>query len=198
MKKTDELGERVIIPTLQSAVSGMVSGLLAMALLFAIGMDARAFRGGLLAGAAVAALTWWALLVHQFRDPANRVQDIHRFKLELTSNAGRTISFVDLPCSEAQLKQLAAGLLRGESLSEQSWTGHGRPFSRAEFRVLRGELLHRGLVQWRSDRFVNQGMILTSVGRAVFQKIGSPTLPGLHMAARQRTPAGGRVPTRVP
>lgn len=198
MKKSDELGERVIIPTLQAAVSGAVTGLLAMGLLIAVGLDARALRGGLLTGCTITALTWWALLWRSLRDPSNwREKNQPRaFRVEVASNSGRTLNFVDLPCSAAQLKTLAVGLLAGASLSEARWCGYGKPFSKAQFRELREAMLERGLACYRSPAYPQQGVVLSAVGRFIIQRLNNPTLPEPGTQPLRRSLAGVRVRAR--
>lgn len=74
----------------------------------------------------------------------------------------------DLPATEEQMGRLAEGLERGLPFTEREWAGAGRPFSSAEFRELRGELIKRELIRLRSEKDPRQGFELTEEGRQVF------------------------------
>ena len=100
--------------------------------------------------------------IHQVRD---------RVEVEVSKPDEKAMQFLDLPGTGDQLGQLARGVLAGRSFSEAEWSGGGRPYARSEFRELRGELLARGLLEWRNDNAPAQGVQLTAPGRAVFRRI---------------------------
>jgi len=81
-------------------------------------------------------------------------------------------AFADLPCTPDQASELARGLLAGRSFAEADWCGQGRPFTRPQFRELRGVLLERGILCWRSPDTPQQGVALTVAGRQVFRRLG--------------------------
>lgn len=81
------------------------------------------------------------------------------------------VGYFDVPGGTDALYKLACGLLAGRTFSEAEWTGAGQPYSRGEFRKLRGELLERGLIIWRNPRAPAQGVELTLAGRHVFARI---------------------------
>jgi hypothetical protein len=80
------------------------------------------------------------------------------------------ISFIDLPASQTQLKNMAAGLLNNTALAVSAWTGSNGLFTRPEFENLRDELIRRGLARWNGSSR-NQGAALTAAGRAVMRKL---------------------------
>lgn len=77
----------------------------------------------------------------------------------------------DLPATEDQLRELAAGLFeQGRSFSEREWTGAGRPFSVSEFRALRAELIRRELMALKNEKDTRQGYAPTEDGKAVLEQ----------------------------
>jgi len=95
----------------------------------------------------------------------------HTVRVEMVDGAGRSRQYVDLPAPPEAIAELARGALAGQSLAEGEWTGAGRPFSVDQYREVRAELLRRGLVAWRNPRARNQGLELTGVGRWVFGQL---------------------------
>lgn len=84
---------------------------------------------------------------------------------------GQRIQVIDLGIEPEKAAALAKGLMAGQSFSESGWTGSGGMFSKSEFRTLRGELLERGLLEWRNAAAPAQGVVLTAPGRAVFRQL---------------------------
>jgi len=175
----DLIGAAVVIPLLQSAVTASGAALLTLAI--CVQLDAvKPFAYALLAGAVIFVMSWLSL-TDRFYKTLER--DTHpptrRFRVELA--AGRSLQFFDLPADETQLIALANGVLHGATLNELSFTGYGRPFTRAEFRVLRDELVRRGMAEWRSASPA-QGVQLTRTGLAVFRYLAaSPTFKPGHV-----------------
>jgi len=79
------------------------------------------------------------------------------------------VDLINLPCTESQLEKLAGGLLNGVPFTEGAWCGSGKPFSVAEFRLLRTVMLNRGLITPRSEKDQRQGYELTEDGKAVME-----------------------------
>lgn len=100
--------------------------------------------------------------------------------VEVSRPDAKQMQFLDLPGNAEQLCSLASGVLAGRTLAEDEWTGAGRPYSKSEFRELRGELLERGLLCWRNERAPSQGVELTRVGAAVFRGIVEQTRTHAH------------------
>ena len=74
-----------------------------------------------------------------------------------------------LPATMAQMQDLAAGLLAGQSFTERNFTGSGKPFSSANFRSLRDELVKRGMLAAVSDKDPRAGYRLTYAGKAAMR-----------------------------
>jgi hypothetical protein len=168
----------VIIPLLQAAVSGCAFGIIAFAGCLLIGEGQAGavalFLGGL------AFMAAWLILVDRFYDEIfpyrMRKNQPRTFRLEIAADQGRSLQIIDLPATSRQLNSLARGILNGSTLNESSWSGFGRPFTRAQFRQLRDELVRRGLAEWRSSA-PSQGVQLTASGRAIMRKFAISKSP---------------------
>ena len=112
--------------------------------------------------------------------PSQMPQNRDRVEVEVSKPDSKQMTFLDLPGDRQQLGQLASGVLAGRSFSEGEWSGGGRPYSRSEFRELRGELLERGLLTWRNHDAPAQGVQLTAPGRAVFRRLAGDARPHAH------------------
>jgi len=169
----------VVVPLLQSLVTGAIGALLGYAVAdrpligFAVGF----------------ALAWLILLVQSrsllwtLEETWNRdltrdghsgepePQPVrHTVRIEMTENDGRTLYNTDLPGPPEAITALAQGVLVGESLAEERWSGAGKPFSLNEYRACRAELLREGYIIWRNPKSPNQGVRLTGRGRLMFRK----------------------------
>jgi len=98
-------------------------------------------------------------------------QDAPVVQVEVSEPEQGRWRFLDLPGGPEELEQLARGLMLGRSLAEAEWVGAGRPYTRSQFRELRGQLLERGLLVWRNPSAPSQGVELNAAGRAVFGRI---------------------------
>ena len=200
--RADTLEAGVYVPTLQAVVLGLawgiVAGMVAGAVAFwqswpwwvvpLVGAASSALVGAyhLTGGIQLRqSLLWKREELRRDPDgdvvgqPALALEPV-TVRLELTGpEPGRT-QFLNLDIGPERMSQLCRSVLAGRSLSEGEWTGAGRPFSRAEFRNLRGLLIERGLVRWNNDRAKAQGVTLTAAGRAVFRKLADlpPTVEG--------------------
>lgn len=191
----------VIIPLVQSVITGLLAGLLAVVLL----RLANVQNPGMLALAAGLAVTlgrWLplarrALHVYELATGADLDLDGAIGEPETDQNQPnptaqawppaqlqpapvrvvletpdqRHTSIIDLPGKPDQVQALARGLLAGDPLTHAHWTGAGQPFSRAEFEQLRGELIRRGLATWRNQGNRANGAELTPAGRAVMRRL---------------------------
>jgi hypothetical protein len=188
----------VVVPALQALITGLFSGLAAWALGLLNNWD-QAGLTALAIGAGVALLTWTIAARHWQRVlelsegidlqpdslPGAEPESITR--VTVVNQEGTSGEFLDLPCNQDQLITLAAGLLRGQSFSLGTWTGRGRPFSRADFERLRSELLARGALEWRNQAAPAQGLTLSVPGKALmryYARMASdpPTLSDSHQA----------------
>jgi hypothetical protein len=175
------------LPVAQAAISGAFFGVCAGFYAWLLHWG-EAWKLGVGVGLAVALFSWLAFIVRwsDLTGPIERVSgiDINRdgligdpvrpsIRVEVVEDEGRAMKFIDLPGDAGALRMLADGLLSGLSFSEAQWSGHNRPFSRAEFRELRAELVARGLLRPASDKDRRQGFDLTPSGRAVMRHFAS-------------------------
>jgi hypothetical protein len=137
---------------------------------------ARPWLWALLSGAVMAAGFWftaiasWRRLVYaelmttgeaiQPQDPGTPAS----VRVEIASNDGRRLEFLDLNVDPERLAALAAGILEGRPFAESAWVGADNLFSRAEFSALRDELIKRDLLTWNSPRNRALGVSLTANG----------------------------------
>lgn len=158
--------------------SGVVSFLGVGLFAWAVGLTVRVALG--VAGVVILAVlvvfifrVWQAWFqtetVRPARPDVRQVRD--RVEVEVSRPDENRMQFLDFPGNADQLGALASGVLAGRSFSEGEWTGAGGLYSRSEFRDLRGQLLARGLLEWRNDNAPAQGVILTTPGRAVFRRL---------------------------
>lgn len=90
-----------------------------------------------------------------------------RFVIELSqqTTAGRRTAWLDIPTTPEQFAPVARAAVNGLSLSQDSWTGAGNPFSRAQWAALRDRLLELELLAWKDATAPRQGLELTGDGR---------------------------------
>ena len=69
-----------------------------------------------------------------------------------------------------QLNELFMAVLRGNSMSESSWTGAGKLLSKKRFRAVRDGLMDADLLRWQNEDAHAQGLTLTKAGRAVLSR----------------------------
>lgn len=94
-------------------------------------------------------------------------------RLELVSDAGRRIQYLDIPIESERLALFAQEVLKGASLTEASFTGSNKMFTRSEFTSLRDALLRRGLISWNSAGYPARGVHLTRAGRAALEHLST-------------------------
>lgn len=176
-----------LLPLFQSAITGILAGLLAGAVGMWQGWSSP-WSLALVVGAAGAVLVWvggltaWRRSIYPpivypapivDEDPAPIPPKSVRVELRRDEGQSHHTQIADLPVSHDQLVTLAVGLLSGAPFSETSWTGAGKPFSRGEFAAVRSEFLRRNWAQWRNDRAPAQGVVLSAPGKAVLRSFAS-------------------------
>lgn len=179
-----------IIPVLQSAVIGVLSG----ALVLAVGQWQEWSGSGWMAlasGSGAALLTFvsgvarWraselALAPRFTPDPEPvREPEAASVRVELSrplDGGSHQLQLAQLPATFEQLRDLADGVLSGAPFAESAWCGSGRPFSRAEFGAVRAEFMRRNWCAWRRSDAPGQGVIVTGAGRAVLRSFASETV----------------------
>lgn len=173
----------VTIPLAQSAVTGALTALTVMSA--AALLDAPA-TAGLAAGLAVT-LGEWLTLTRQWRalvwgwetatgqdidgDGVVGEPDNEPARLDVWVHRENGATRRTLPVTPEQLQAWAQGVASGLSISENTWTGRGKPFSRAEYRDMRDALIRYGWAQWRDPNAPQQGLELTRAGKAVLRAI---------------------------
>lgn len=189
---TSPLIEGVIIPGLQCLITGLLSGLAALAVAAWLGGPIWAVGG---TTAAIVGLYSWLSYRGGWNDrlermlgidlnlngvigPAPQPAEPERVRVEVIQDQGSKGDFIDLPYP-SKLPELAAGIVNGKQFALSVWTGNGHLFSRSEFEEVRDEMLERGLLRWRNERNPAQGVDVTAVGRAVLKRLAkqSPTPP---------------------
>lgn len=177
----------VAVPLAQSLATGfLLGGATGLAGVWLQAPDPLALGVGV---GVVATVGTWAMLLRQVRDllwtvittvSQERTEpERPTVRVEVAQEGGRVVRYLDLPGDPDRLAVLARGVLAGRPLSEATWCGAGRPFSRGEFADLRAELLRAGLARWRNPQAPAQGVILTPAGRAVLRRLaqGEPPTP---------------------
>lgn len=186
----------VVIPLLQAAVSGLLLGSLAAAILWLLGLNTIivAFTTivaftmvvvSLVASAAwISGLRFWREMVSHLDGKIERIPltsyvepEPDSVRVELIQDSGRAGSYISLPASPSKLKQLASGLLTGKSFTESSWCGAHGIFTRAEFVQLRDEMYKRGLLALNSPSTPARGYSLTPGGKACIRYLAETTTP---------------------
>jgi hypothetical protein len=178
------------LPFLQSSLTGVITSTVVVVIAYALRARFPWSWGGAL-GVIAWALTWYQLQKHWFsltaleqvtgldinRDgvigdpdqvPESRI--IH-VRMDETTKAGHfhQVRF-DLPASSTQMQELAIGVLQeGRPFTHREWTGAGAPFSDAEFRALRNEMIRRELMAPASGKDARQGYVMTDAGRQVLE-----------------------------
>jgi hypothetical protein len=186
----------LMLPALQAAVTAFLIGGIAAALAGLLQVP-RWWLWGLLLGLLAGAIYWvsfaarWQNCVfappivraaHQVIEhkPTRALPEHTERTLRLTvvQDQGRRADILRLPVSDAQMAALAAGLAAGQPFSLGTWTGQGKPFSRAEFEGLRAALVERGVLRLRNKRAPAQGYELSPMGRALMRRYAdAPPLP---------------------
>ena len=167
----------------------LVAGLVVLALIVVVGCPWWAMPLVMLGLFAVIFATQLTATIRERRDLLWKREELERRDLDGDGMVGKperttlTVELVtrhqgglqwqiiDFGVAPEKATALAKGIIAGQSFSEGAWTGNGALFSKAEFRALRGELLERGLLEWRNGSAPAQGVVLTAPGRAVFEKL---------------------------
>jgi hypothetical protein len=196
----------VLVPLIQGAVTGALVFLVFQGL--AVGMGRQDSLPWSIACGAACALLVWVFSLHQadsalwtheywfadraapvaFADVSGDESEWEELEPAVTRptvvevhkqvGEGVHIDRHHLGVDQRRLVELARGVLAGRTLGEREWAGSGRLFTVSEFRQLRGELLERGLIAWRSAGNPGQGVDLTEQGREVFAGLtGGSSLP---------------------
>jgi len=109
------------------------------------------------------------------KEPDARLERV-QVEVSQTSGSGvRAMDRIDLltgPNARRRMREAAEMILAGRPISEGELAGPGKPLAAgAEFRGFQDSLLDRGLVVWRRPGSPTQGVVLTVVGRKVFERL---------------------------
>ena len=179
--------EKVTIPLLKAAISGLLLALF-LAALYGVSQGVTLWRMFwlVLSGCILAQ---WLILILPKPSPNTLLGEIKEttVRLELASDNGRRLQFADLPVKHETLVRFAQGVLDGQSLTEAAWCGNGNLFSsRSEFVSLRDALISRKLAAWNNPACTARGWGLTRSGLAAFRYLSeSPTPDNGKEAKRQ-------------
>lgn len=181
----------VAVPFLQALISGIVVNVLGLAVLLATGGE---WRFAFVAGAAVAAVAWFSLLSDNRRllrvteriigidglgeprsagdgyigEPAGSAEIGVRLRVDEDE---ATTKYGHLPIDVEALRVVARGVLDGQSFAVSTWTGRGKPLSRAQFEELRGWLFKQGYARWENPDNHAQGVAFTAKGLALWRAL---------------------------
>ena len=181
----------VVVPGLQALVNGCFYGLAVLGLVVVANhmkfLDVPAWAVSLVIFSVSGWWKWTELLQdwryfhygiedQQEPEPVKTAQIIEPVRVEISSNNGRQLQFMDLPASQDQLIALGAGLVGGSTFTEARWVGGNAPFKRSEFVQLRDELIRRGMARWNSDHDTARGVAITGKGNALMRHFASMTV----------------------
>jgi hypothetical protein len=171
------VGADVTVPLLQSAISGIIAGLLSGWLAFRFAWPV--FTPFLIC-TIVFALTWIKLLSDHRRSlwnserienktaPAAPEIDTHRVRLEIVEPNGH-LKYVDLPIAIEDLRVMARAIVNGRAFSLSEWAGKGKLLSRNQFEVTRTWILNNDYGDWIDPENRRLGVEFNSKGQAFWR-----------------------------
>jgi cell division protein FtsW (lipid II flippase) len=187
--KHDGFTDGVIVPLLQTVITGVLFGV-AVAVVLAVAGVEWWYKAGGVAVVVVMLLSWLAYR-HEWRyrleavlgiDLNNDGQigapmpppvvELPPLKVEIYDDGGRHAQFIDLP-SANKLPLLAREITEGRrQFSQVAWVNSGI-FTRGEYDELIAALIKAGLCQWKNAEHHNAGVLLTRAGRHVFKRLAA-------------------------
>lgn len=96
--------------------------------------------------------------------PVKKEKAVTVIRFEKVDHGNYSARIVNLPASEEQLRILADGFEHGTPFTDRAYSGSGKPFSIAEFIMLRRAMEKAGLVEQVSEKDPRQGYRLTAEG----------------------------------
>ena len=184
----------VIIPGVQTLISGFLSGLTFGVIWWALTLP-QPWKAGWIFGLLISVTFWainlraWTMRLEKllnvdlnfdgYKGPPPPPAPIPRVKIELGQihEGSRQLDIIDLPATPDQLRTLAQGVLAGRTFAEDVWAPG--LFSKPAFSKLRDEMVSRGLARWKNPNAHAQGVEPTAAGKAILRKLAEipPTLP---------------------
>lgn len=189
-KHLETVETAVLIPLIQSAITGAFAGLLVVVCGLYLGwrdwfiVSVVSWLGVTFGAWLLLHRRWLVLTAERLTgydinqdgaigEPGEPARDVsHQVRVDMVSggpNGAERRTVARLPVDEITLSLLAVGLLAGRPFSERHWTGAGRPLSVNQFRELRDEMKARGIIEPVSVKDTRQGYKLTAAGRAVMR-----------------------------
>jgi hypothetical protein len=188
----DTIEGALLIPILQSCMSGTLAGALGGSAATVYGWDdpaAWAVLGGI-----VTALLTWIIYRGEWRHALNVVLGVTQpdetqptveypqvTRIEVISQdpQGAFMAGVwcDIDLPPEQVSQAARRVRDTGSFSHATLAGPGRPLTRSEYETLRDAFISRGLVTWINPGAHAQGLTLTAAGRAAVRRLAETPSP---------------------
>lgn len=170
------VGSDVAVPLLQSAVSGVVTGLLSAWPVFYFGWP---WFIPFLVTVAVFAGAWFKLLADHRKSlwnseriegqPQTQAPEISQYSVRLEVNDDGNLKYVDFPIDIDSLQTMARAIVNGRSFSIGEWTGKGRLLTRTQFETLRTWLFNNDYADWTNETNHAQGVTFNSKGNAFWR-----------------------------
>ena len=211
MSDTRTVKGDVLIPGLQSLVTGVILGLTGWALAAIAELD-RPWVWGLAVGVVCMALAWllllrftWTIVERVLGIDINRdgfvgepviIDSPPVTSIQLTEDNGNYPSgaFLDLPIDRQRMIMLSMELQGGASFGH-NLAGPGKVITRSEYERLRDYLIVMGLARWNSQYSRKEGLCLTGKGRAIvkgFASMAGSNIPTLIAGDNPINPVYGR------
>lgn len=191
----------IVIPAAQATLSGVLLGAAIGSLATVAGWDDPLSWGVI--GMTTGTLAAWLIYRTELLDRLNPAPDpVVEYTTETTrinvilagdTNYPRGV-YLEIGLPAEKIRAAATHYLKTQNLSMTSMAGSGRPLSRAEYCVLRDELLRRELAYWLNADSHSQGVALNVAGGRLMRRLAgeddSPTphqepLPAVKMLNKQ-------------
>jgi len=177
----------VWISVAQALVTGLSFGILAGALAWATGIGTP-FEAFIVVAAFTQAIAWIALMIKPalqgFEVAVNKdvnkdgiIGSKPKVVIEEKSDDSRQIIRHHIRATNYQFLMWAKGIMDGETIAEDRWTGKGRPFSRAQYHAFREDLIKNGWIRPINEKTDRFGYELTRQGEAVVTWVALQPLP---------------------
>jgi hypothetical protein len=163
----------VVIPLLQSVITGLFSCAIVWSIILLIGLPNPRLWGELV-GAFIALFSWLSYL-DRFYEGLKAQLPPEKGKKEITVRVnaiqedGHSGIFLDLPLDLDRFIKICHLISNGRDFSLGSLGGNGKPLSRSEFEVLRDYFISRGLAYWVNPHSHNPGVRLSPAGRGIIR-----------------------------
>lgn len=166
----------VLLPGAQAAVTGCAAGVVAGSVAYMAGGDPLtwgALVGGVVfCGAWLGGLAWWRNAISPQPDLSPVALPAETVRVELVTNDGHWVDWLNLPLSLETVTEAARALL-GNGYNTSNLGGAGRALTRAQSETLRDWLIKHELATWRRAGAHTAGWDLTPSGRALMRRLAA-------------------------